>query len=277
MTLAPAAAFRVRILGVAYGLGWCLLAYVCLQWAMASILMFYSGSWAINLWLLGATECVVLIGLSGALSRSSRHTPLFADSPPNANVAQRALSARVVLWGVCVGLCLKVPADALRGGIELLYPTPPVELAAQVAFLRHDTWQQILALFVSIGLLGPFAEEVFYRGSAYRLFQRAAGTAFAVAASSVAFALAHAAPRDWLPLLAVALVLGGLRVRAGQLAACVGAHAAFNCAALLLVVTGTEVRVDQGLWLAVAAFSLGATVLLLSQRAGAFFTKAGPQ
>jgi membrane protease YdiL (CAAX protease family) len=168
-----------------------------------------------------------------------------------------------------VGLAIKLPADAVRGLIELGFPTPELELAAQVSLLRHDTWQQTLALFAAIGLLGPLAEEVFYRGALFGLLMRGLSSAGAIVISSVLFALAHAAMRDWLPLCLVAVVLGNLRVGCGLWAAA-AAHAAFNSMALVLFISGLEVRVRDPGWLLAAALSLvAATALMYRARASA--------
>jgi membrane protease YdiL (CAAX protease family) len=213
-------------------------------------------------------EVVVLLGASLMMRRIHRLGPAVVQSmqlPPRELIgltAELGLAARGVALGVAVGLTIKLPADAVRGLIELGFPTGDLELAAQVSLLRHDTWQQTLALFVAIGLLGPLAEEFFYRGAVFGLLLKQVSRAAAVVVTSVLFALAHAATRDWLPLCLVALVLGNLRVTGGLWAA-TAAHAAFNSTALALFVSDVEVRVREPAWLLAAALSLVAAMALM--------------
>jgi membrane protease YdiL (CAAX protease family) len=198
-----------------------------------------------------AVPVLVLGGLELLTLSAVSHTALLlhgggsgfgtASSSLIERVGLSSLTWRGLLLGVFVGASVKLPADLLRSMIERRWPTPDAELLAQAELLRHDTVGQIVALFVAIGLLGPFAEELFYRGVAYRLFERGAGRGAAIWGSSVCFAFAHAGPRDWLPLLGVALFLGSLRARSRGLWAPIAAHVAFNCLALVFVLVGFDV------------------------------------
>ncbi len=138
-----------------------------------------------------------------------------------------------LLVGVLIGLSIKLPADLLRSAIEARWPTPEVQLAAQAELLRHETVGQTVALLAFIGLIGPLLEEAYYRGVAFRLFERGAGRSVALIATSAFFALSHASPRDWLPLFVVALVLGQARANSGRAWAAVAAHISFNSSALV--------------------------------------------
>jgi membrane protease YdiL (CAAX protease family) len=66
----------------------------------------------------------------------------------------------------------------------------------------------------------------------------------------MAFALAHAEPRNWAPLFLVALVLGELRRLGGSIWSGVALHAAFNAATLLFVfiTRPVEVKPQGGSW-----------------------------
>jgi hypothetical protein len=86
-----------------------------------------------------------------------------------------------------------------------------------------------------------------YRGLAFRLLQRGLRGWLAVLVTSVFFATAHAAVRDWPSLFGVALVLGVARAASERIWACIGAHVAFNSCALLMVVIDYEVRLGVGL------------------------------
>lgn len=174
-----------------------------------------------------------------------------------------------LLIGALIGVVAKVPADALRGVVELRFPTDELELVQQWSLLRHDTWWQAATLFIVIGFTGPLLEEVFYRGVLFERLDRGVGSLGAWLLTSLIFAVSHPSLRDWPSLLMVGLVLGDLRRTAGTVWASLGAHVAFNCATLLAVVTGaqtqsTEVVIDW--WLVSCAAGLLAGLLILVRR-----------
>ena len=106
--------------------------------------------------------------------------------------------------------------------------------------LREGSPAWRLALLGMAGVLGPVAEELYFRGRLWDLWAPAVGERGALVVSSVAFAAAHGA---WLtPLwpvtglqIAMGLVLGGLRRRSGRLAPGMLAHVAHNTTALALL------------------------------------------
>lgn len=178
----------------------------------------------------------------------------------------RALSLGL---GALVGLAAKAPADALRGVIEMRFPTDEVELVQQWSLLRHDTWWQAASLFVVIGFTGPLLEELFYRGVLFERLGRGLGSLGAWLLTSAIFAVSHPSPRDWPSLFMVGVVLGELRRVGGSVWASLGAHVAFNCATLLAVVSGaqspsSEIAIN---WLFVfGASGLLAVLLILGRR-----------
>jgi len=160
-----------------------------------------------------------------------------------------------LLLGVGLGLSLKLPADLLRGLLEQVWPTPELDLAARAELMHHETPLQFLGLLVLIGLLAPLLEEVFYRGIGYRLLRRRNGALLAILVSSGCFVVAHGQPRDWPSLLGVALALGYARHLTGRLWTCVGAHVAFNSAALLMMLVQFDAGTEVSVSLALATFA----------------------
>lgn len=170
--------------------------------------------------------------------------------------------------GAMLGLAIKLPADSLRQVIERHFPTPDVQLAAQAEMLRHDSVARVLALLLLIGVLGPLAEELFYRGVAFRLFDRGSGRGAALWLSSAFFALAHHNPRDWLPLFVVALLLAQARASSGRLWPGVAAHVAFNSAALGLLFADVSIAVSgltSWLWIAVSSMVCASVLVALAR------------
>src|SRR5690606_27829277 len=133
-----------------------------------------------------------------------------------------------VLLATLLGLCVHPVADWLRGLVEKVWVTPEEQLEAKLAVLTHDTLAQTLTLFVVIVGLGPFLEELFYRGVIFTRVRWAAGLRWAAFVSAGGFVFAHGDVRDWPSLALVAWVLTWLRARTGALWASVACHAVFN-------------------------------------------------
>jgi membrane protease YdiL (CAAX protease family) len=187
---------------------------------------------ASDVWVLGIVQAVVLGGASFALSQVE-HIPLGPLLPE--------ADARSWTWSavaVALGVGLNVVASLLREVIERITPTSDAEKAFQETLLRHDSASKVIILFLVIGVVGPLWEELFYRGVLFEFLERHVGSTVAVWFSSLTFTLTHAAYRDWLPLLLVALGLGYLRQRASALLPSALLHITFNCMTLLALVFG---------------------------------------
>jgi membrane protease YdiL (CAAX protease family) len=85
--------------------------------------------------------------------------------------------------------------------------------------------------------IGPFVEELFYRG-ALQTQLRAVGTGVAaVGTTALLFTLGHIEPRTWLPIFLLALALGYVRALSGSFWPGLLLHAAFNGTALGMSLT----------------------------------------
>lgn len=223
---------------------------------------------------LGLLHALVLGGAVFVVGSPLLARPEGTELGPRLLVWQRvtALSdprAHALGLGALAGVFAKVPADALRGAVELRFPTDELELVQQWNLLKHETWWQAALLFVVIGLTGPLLEEVFYRGVLFERLSRGIGLWGAWLVSSVVFAVSHPSPRDWPSLLLVGLVLGDLRRVGGSIWPSLGAHIAFNCSTLLAVVWGAQSQTDDygfQWWLVVGASVLLGALLILVRR-----------
>ena len=95
-----------------------------------------------------------------------------------------------------------------------------------------------IALTLVVASIGPLVEELLFRGVLLSALLRRLGTAWAVLASAVLFALVHLPDLHWLwyalPNLALlGVVLAWLRLRSGSLWPAVIAHASNNLLAML--------------------------------------------
>lgn len=94
---------------------------------------------------------------------------------------------------------------------------------------------QAMAVWAAFALFLPaaFAEELLFRGFAWTVAERAAGTMNAIALSSVFFGIAHlqnpgATPISIIGVTLAGVLLSAVRARTGSLAAAVVVHLAFN-------------------------------------------------
>lgn len=171
-----------------------------------------------------------------------------------------AAQLRVVGWAVGVALALR----AASIGVDLLAAHLGWGVEGNSGWMTAErAWWASTAVLLGGAVVGPIAEEVFFRGLALRsiaasLTRRARSSprvvsATAIILSSIAFGLPHASTVDasgalTSPLTAsgmyvlaqtslIGAVLGVIAMRKGLAAACV-AHVTFNSVGVLLMVTG---------------------------------------
>ncbi len=88
-------------------------------------------------------------------------------------------------------------------------------------------WKSI-AIITAV-IVGPIAEEVFFRGLVQSMFRRYFGSPWVgIVAASIMFALVHEVPQDWAPLFVLSIVLGYNYERCGRLYPVFLIHAVFN-------------------------------------------------
>lgn len=103
---------------------------------------------------------------------------------------------------------------------------------------------QLVLMTLVIAFVGPFAEEVFFRGFAYGTFKRRFGVLGGIVCSALLFSLIHGNPLALIPIFVMGVVLAWAYERTGSLAVPIGIHCANN----LLVVLLYLVAPDFSLW-----------------------------
>ncbi len=127
------------------------------------------------------------------------------------------------------GLLLSLPAVALSGWlVEQLWPDVGGSnpLLQQVLDSRDHLALGLLALTAIV--VAPLFEELLFRGVLLPVIGRTWGPLPAVVTSALVFALAHLSFSEALPLLALGLVLGWLRLQTGRLLSCTLMHGLWN-------------------------------------------------
>ena len=119
-------------------------------------------------------------------------------------------------------------AVATAIGVESLEQQPIPDKALGEGVFR-------LANIAVIGIIGPLAEEVFFRGFLLAGLVASLGTMRGVVAASIIFAVAHFSLGSMIPIFVTGMLLSWLYLRTRSLWPPLVAHAAQNLIALALV------------------------------------------
>jgi len=128
-----------------------------------------------------------------------------------------------LLWGIV--------STSQRLGIE-----PPIEPIHELLFM--DQPRLVLGLTVVLScLIGPVAEEFFFRGVLFTAVRRHTSRTVAMLASGAAFAMAHTNVLGFLPIVLLGCLLADLYERTGSLVAPIAVHVVHNSLLVGLALT----------------------------------------
>jgi membrane protease YdiL (CAAX protease family) len=231
-------------LSAALALGWSLL--LTLGLVTVGILvatLFGSGNLAIVM--AGPAELVLMVPAALMIAG------VYGGSDRRRGLSLGPASGLELLVGASLGVILHLPTGYLSELVERRFPTPRAVLDAQLHALTPASSLMAVLILLSVAVVVPFAEELFFRGALFTPLLRSSPAFVASWTTSIGFALAHQEPRNWAPLLVVALVLGELRRLAGSIWPGVALHAAFNATTLLIVFVQRPVEIEPqaGSWL----------------------------
>jgi hypothetical protein len=134
-------------------------------------------------------------------------------------------------WWLAPGCILLLSVALDEGVLRLGRAVFGMDLTPQTTHVIAGLAQSValaLAATLAIGLLGPFAEELLFRGLIYGYVDGRFGTHAAWATSSILFALAHWEGAHIALVLPIGFLLGWVRIRSASLWPCVVAHVANN-------------------------------------------------
>lgn len=175
-----------------------------------------------------AIQALVLLGTC-ALFASRRRGQGWSEV-----FAMRSTSFASVLAALLLGVALCPGAERVALAIQAAFPLPKELVEA------HEKWLQVRSPLhgVLIALLaagvGPFVEELFFRGALFTAQRRHATTFETVGTNALLFTLFHPEPRMWAPILPLALAISAVRSRTGSLFPALAVHVGFNGASLAL-------------------------------------------
>ena len=136
--------------------------------------------------------------------------------------------------GVGIGLAVQLVAvPLLYWPIFRIFGDLDVERPARQLADQAVTGLDVTLMLVMTVVMAPVTEEVFFRGLLQGALRDRLGTVWAVAISSVAFALTHVQGVQLPALLLVGVVQGVLVVRTGRLGPALWSHASFNAVTVI--------------------------------------------
>jgi len=150
---------------------------------------------------------------------------------PRALAGLRLVPLRGALRSMAIGLGLSVPAWIAATGLTYL-ATRLLEgfgVRSEAGILdrvlaRGDPTVILLALIV----VAPAAEEFFFRGVVYNIWERERGPVVALYGSALLFAVIHASLFAFVPIFALGIALALVYRRTRSLPASIAMHAGFN-------------------------------------------------
>lgn len=230
-------------LSAALALGWSLLM-TCGLVSTAMVVAVLFGNSNLAIVVAGPVELLVMFPAARLIAR------FYGDREPRRALGLGGASPLQLVIGASLGVILHFPAGYLSDLVERRFPTPTESLQAQLAALTPSSPVFAVLMLVSVALIVPLVEELFFRGALFSALLRSGPAFVPIWTTSIAFVLAHQEPRNWAPLLLVALVLGELRRLGGSIWAGVALHAAFNAATLLNVFVNrpVEIKPESSSW-----------------------------
>jgi membrane protease YdiL (CAAX protease family) len=153
------------------------------------------------------------------------------------SVAQLAVGAAL---GVATWIAIGLAAAA----IESLLSRLGINLEGQQEVVGLATKVNPVVAVLTIAILAPIAEELFFRGLAFNAWEREYGTRRAVFGSSLLFSVAHIPGGGGVAavviIFALGLILALVFARTRTIATTIGLHAFFNLATLVVLFAGLQ-------------------------------------
>jgi len=148
----------------------------------------------------------------------------------------RRTNAWLLLLALALGVALQAPLDMISSFTQKLFPLSDQARAAMDQFLDVTTLRRRMALLVAAGFIGPFVEEIFFRGGIFRNLRRTHSASITLIGISLLFAGAHRDLRNALPDFLCGLAMGYVRILSGSIWPAILLHVAFNSTTIALLV-----------------------------------------
>lgn len=212
-------------LGVVEVIGWTLGLWLGLLFAFATTAAFLPG--ITNDYVMQAAVLALTYFAACALFAARRPGRTWSET-----FALRATSPWLVLLALAMGVAASLPAHVLASWVDRLAPMSEAEAKAREALLTPRSFAHAVVLAVFAAGIGPFAEELVFRGALYTALRPTHSASYAGWTTAALFTIGHMEPRFWPSILALAGLLALLRAISGSLWPSLFLHVGFNATAL---------------------------------------------
>ncbi len=139
-----------------------------------------------------------------------------------------------ILTGLLGGLVLGIGVIGVGALVSAITgPPPPQDI--ERFFSGIKTGRDLWLPFISVSVLAPFSEELYFRGMIYPLFRVRLGPAGAMVLSALFFGALHLDLYRLIPISAGGIVLAYFYERTGSLLTSMVAHSTWNTLMLLML------------------------------------------
>lgn len=155
-------------------------------------------------------------------------------------LAVRAPPALALVLAAAIGAALSLPSEWLDQALDARFPRPPAEAAALERILSVSTLGQRVALIVTLVLVQPVLDELFFRGALFTPLRRTHRAEMVIVAAAAFETLASFSPRAMISLLAASLVFSWLRGVTGSVLSSILARVAYYGVAIVPIALGRD-------------------------------------
>lgn len=142
-----------------------------------------------------------------------------------------------ILLGLAGGLALGIGVVGVGALISMITgPPPPQDVERLLAGLKSG--KDILLPFISVSILAPISEELYFRGMAYPVIRNRFGPVLAMVISATFFGALHFDLYRLIPITIGGTVLAYFYEKTGSLLTSMVAHSTWNTFMLLLMYAG---------------------------------------
>lgn len=148
---------------------------------------------------------------------------------------------RNILTGLFGGLVLGIAVVGLGVLISFLTgPPPPQEVEKMLTGLKHG--RDILLPFISVSMLAPVSEEIYFRGMVYPVMRSKLGVKAALILSGLFFSSLHFDLFRLVPIWVGGIALAYFYEKTGSLVTSIAAHSTWNTLMLVMMYLASRVQ-----------------------------------
>jgi uncharacterized protein len=175
------------------------------------------------------------------------------SEPPSGETKDRPLSfASAAIWtllAIAVGAALSFPSEWLDQALDVRFPRPTAEKEAYDRLLSVATAGRRVALVVTLVLLQPALDELFFRGALFTPLRRTRRVETVIVATAAFETLGSLSPRAMISLLGATLVFAWIRGTTGSIFPSMLARMAYYGVAIVPMSLGHEAPKPTKTWL----------------------------